>query len=139
MILAIVLAFLISLSGLVSFLSTQDTLRKLRSGKASDEDLADYVGTWDRGSLRRLPGVSEDAEGRLAFDPAYLDQLPQAPLKRLLDSPVLDLVSVLAGLVAIVMALRGWALIWMPLLIAGVYQAAGWIWAARERFRQNVA
>ncbi len=135
MVAIIVLASLISVSGLISFLSSYQTKRRLQSGRGSEEDLADYVGIWDRDALLRLSGVSEDAEGQLKFDPEYLNRLPQSPLKRLFDDPLIDLLCALAGLVVIGLTTREIKFLWVPLLVVGALQAAGWIWAAREALR----
>lgn len=81
----IVLASLVALSALISFLTSYQTKRSLQSGLGSDE-----------------------------FG---------------------DLLSVLIGVVAIVLVVREGRFLWVPLLLAGTYQATGWIWAAREVFR----
>jgi hypothetical protein len=130
------LAGIVIVSALLSLWSSQQTKRNLRSGAASYEDLADYTGFWNRDQLRVLPGVYEDAEGELRFNSRQLHQLPQRPVKKILDSTAGDIVSLVFGLAALLGAAGGRTTLWF-LVVTTAYQFLGWAWAAWEVWRHR--
>ena len=131
------LAGIVIVSALLSLWSGRQAKRNLRADAAAYEDLADYTGFWNRDQLRVLPGVYEDADGELRFDPRQLHQLPQRRVKKILDSTVGDVVSLVLGLAALLEAAGGRTTLWLLLVVAAVYQFLGWVWATWEVWRHG--
>jgi hypothetical protein len=122
-------------SALAAFEALRARERRLVAGEAGLPDLAAWTGLTDRRGLLGVPGVREQPDGGLRFDPRYLDRLPAHPIRSTFDCYTGNGLCVAVSLGALGCGLGG-AAGPLPgplgglLALALVYQLLGRLWSA---------